>query len=200
MAKVGKWAKFKILNFFDAFLKRKMRVSYLRGKQMEFTTKELASLFNVSHRSIRAWATRGMPKKAPGRFEGLPAIKWYAENIFMPEAAESKDLLSKAEAERLMLNLKAELLQVQVDAEKGKLVEVEKVKRDWGEVATASKAMLLNIPYRLSAIVATMTDEREIRNALKTEIRSQLFAFADGKCECKHCGGSLWNPNDEDKV
>lgn len=82
---------------------------------MEFKTKELASLFNVTDRTIRSWATRGMPKIANGRFDGLPVIRWYAENIFIPEAAESRDLLSKAEAERLMLNLRAELLQIEVD-------------------------------------------------------------------------------------
>jgi phage terminase Nu1 subunit (DNA packaging protein) len=167
---------------------------------MEFKTKELASLFEVSDRSIRLWANKGMPKIAPGRFDGLSAVRWYAENIFMPEAAESRDLLSKAEAERLMLNLKAELLQVEVDREKGKFVEVEKVKRDWIDVATAAKAMLQNIPYRLSAIISTMTDEREIRNTLKTEIRNILNLFAEGENRCRHCGGQLWNPKDESKI
>jgi phage terminase Nu1 subunit (DNA packaging protein) len=167
---------------------------------MEFTTKQNIRFIWSIRPNNKGMGHQGDAKIAPGKFDGLAVIKWYAENVFLAEAAESRDLLSKPEAERLMLNLKAELLQVEVDREKGKFVEVEKVKKEWVEVATAAKAMLQNIPYRLAAIVATLDNETEIRNTLKTEIRNILNLFAEGKNECRHCGGQLWNPADENKI
>jgi phage terminase Nu1 subunit (DNA packaging protein) len=167
---------------------------------MEFKTKELASLFEVSDRTIRLWANKGLPKISAGKFDGLSAVRWYAENVFMPEAAESKDLLSKAEAERLMLNLKAELLQVEVDRERGKFVEAEKVKRDWIRIAQAVKTTLYGIPFRLSAIVATMDNESEIRKMIKQEVNRALTEISEGNSACPHCNGQLWNPADENKI
>jgi terminase small subunit / prophage DNA-packing protein len=165
---------------------------------MELSTKQLSDLFQVSDRTIRSWATRGMPRKAPGRFEGLEAVRWYAENIFIPEAAESRDLLSKAEAERLMLNLKAELLQVEVDREKGKLVPLEEVKADWIRIAQAVKTTLYGIPFRLAAIIATVDNENEIRKMIKSEVNRALTEISEGNSLCPGCGCKLWPEDDQE--
>jgi phage terminase Nu1 subunit (DNA packaging protein) len=167
-----------------------------KRRDMEFKTKELAELFEVSDRSIRNWTAKGMPRIAPGRFEGLPVIRWYAENIFLAEAAESRDLLSKPEAERLMLNLKAELLQCEVDREKGKFVEVEEVRADWIRIAQGVKAKLYSIPFRLSALLAGESEEFEIRKMIKQEVNRALDEISQGKNTCPGCGCKLW-PEDE---
>jgi terminase small subunit / prophage DNA-packing protein len=165
---------------------------------VELTTKQLSDLFCISDRTVRNWTAKGMPKIAPGKFDGLAAVRWYAENVFMPEAAESRDLLSKAEAERLMLNLKAELLQVEVDKEKGKLVPLEEIKRDWGRIAQAVKTGLYGIPYRLAAILATVDNESEIRKMIKQEVNRSLDEISAGNSACPGCGCKLWPEDDQE--
>ncbi len=58
--------------------------------------------------------------------------------------------------------------------EKEKLIEKDKVEREFYEVALLLKENLLNIPMRISGDLAGKSDEFEIRQILEEEIRTSL--------------------------
>jgi hypothetical protein len=134
-------------------------------------------------------------KKTKDKPQDETALKEYLkETLGDTENCDFSELQRRNELEKLLL---ARIKRAEIEKE---LVPVKKVMKDWGEIATATKAMLMNLPYRLAAIVATMDGETEIRNLLKAEIRHHLTAFAEGKNACPHCGKQLWDPDDESKI
>jgi hypothetical protein len=71
------------------------------------------------------------------------------------------------------------LLEAKAKAEIGELVPVEEVKTEAFNVARVVRNNLLNIPDRVSALLASMNDTEKIHETLTEEIRVALEGLAD---------------------
>ncbi|MBV0900103.1 MAG: hypothetical protein KTV77_05280 [Wolbachia endosymbiont of Fragariocoptes setiger] len=69
---------------------------------------------------------------------------------------------------------RGKLLEAKAKAEIGELVRVEEVKRDAFNTARVVRNNLLNIPDRVSALLASMSDAERIHETLAEEIRAAL--------------------------
>lgn len=78
----------------------------------------------------------------------------------------------EAKVEREHENIK--LLRAKANAEVGKLVDVESVKKEAFTMARKVRDGLLNLPDRLAAMFASNSDEKEIHNLLTKEINFVL--------------------------
>lgn len=69
---------------------------------------------------------------------------------------------------------KGKILETKAKAEIGELVSVEEVKTEAFNVARVVRNNLLNIPDRVSALLASMSDTEKIHETLTEEIRTAL--------------------------
>jgi hypothetical protein len=69
---------------------------------------------------------------------------------------------------------KAKLRKMEYDVRMGKLVEAELVKQRWSAVLRLIVDRILAWPNRLAPEVATLTDERQVREAILREARALI--------------------------
>lgn len=112
----------------------------------------------------REWAanTQGGRGASPQRL---------ASGIDLPDAIEAADY-NTSRAKREAYN--AELARLEVEEKQGQLVAADDVKKTAFAVARQVRDGLLNIPDRVSAELAAMTDQFEIHRRLTIEIRKAL--------------------------
>lgn len=76
---------------------------------------------------------------------------------------------------------RGKLLEAKAKAEIGELVAVEEVKRDAFNVARVVRNNLLNIPNRVSALLASLSDTEKIHMELTEEITNSLEELSNTK-------------------
>jgi hypothetical protein len=133
-------------------------------------------------------------KQALSQIIGKPRSKGPAAPKITPvkESKRPAGFVPRAEAEEKIANLKAALLQIEVQKERGELKLAEDIKKEWIAMVTAIKNTLVGLPNRISALVAVSSDQRECRKIIESEVRHALTSLADGVGEpCPHCGREL---------
>jgi hypothetical protein len=88
--------------------------------------------------------------------------------------------LSFHEARTVKERYKAALLKIEFDEKMGALVDAEKVKLTAYNTARQVRDALLNIPTRISAILAAESDQNRVAEILTGEIRQALEALTKG--------------------
>lgn len=78
---------------------------------------------------------------------------------------------------------RGKLLEAKAKAEIGELVAVEEVKNEAFNVARVVRNNLLNIPNRVSALLASLSDTEKIHMALTEEITNSLQELSNAKFE-----------------
>ncbi len=76
---------------------------------------------------------------------------------------------------------RGKLLEAKVKAEVGKFVSIEEVKTEAFNVARVVRNNLLNIPNRVSALLASLSDTEKIHMALTEEITNSLQELSNAK-------------------
>ncbi|WP_265030313.1 hypothetical protein [Wolbachia endosymbiont (group A) of Philonthus cognatus] len=76
---------------------------------------------------------------------------------------------------------RGKLLEAKVKAEVGKFVSIEEVKTEAFNVARVVRNNLLNIPNRVSALLASLSDTEKIHMALTEEITNSLQELSNTK-------------------
>lgn len=126
------------------------------------------------------------PQQRRGRAEPAPAAGAAPQPTARPAASDAAagntvDLPTlllrtriKSEAER------ARLLEIKAKVEAGKFVDVDEVRIEAFNTGRQVRDALLNIPSRLSAVLAAETDERACFALLDREIREALIELTGG--------------------
>lgn len=96
------------------------------------------------------------------------------------DAVRSDPNLSRGEAERLIAVSKAKLLALDVEEREGSLVEVEAVERRLFESGRRVRDLLLGIPVRIAADLASSDDPVQISIILQGAINETLGELANG--------------------
>ncbi len=76
---------------------------------------------------------------------------------------------------------RGKLLEARVKAEVGKFVSIEEVKNEAFNEARVVRNNLLNIPNRVSALLASLSDTEKIHMALTEEITNSLEELSNAK-------------------
>ena len=76
-------------------------------------------------------------------------------------------------------HIEAELKQIELDERRGRLVVAAEVVAVVSDAATTLRAQLESLPDRLAPMLATVTDEQQIRAALADEVEMVLAGMSD---------------------
>ena len=83
---------------------------------------------------------------------------------------------SYAQARLADMVFRAKLRRLEFDTRQGKLIEAAIVKERWATILVVLKERVLAVPDKLAPEVTALTDERQVRDALKREMHALLKA------------------------
>ena len=139
----------------------------------KLSRKDTAKAFFVNPRTVTRWHQDGMPRNDDGTYNLPECIAWRLDRLTedMPagdETEESAKWLAEFRKERATLaRMKREHLE-------GRLVDIDEVQQDAFNKGRQIRDTLLNLPARLSAILAAESDGAKIDEILTKEIKQAL--------------------------
>ncbi|MFP3031641.1 MAG: hypothetical protein ACEY3M_11075 [Wolbachia sp.] len=156
---------------------------------MKITQAEWAREKGFSRQYVYSLVKKGIVELEDGLInreqanEAVAAIRDPSQPLRRKNYSESGEKLStillktriKNETER------GKLLEAKVKAEIGKFVSIEEVKTEAFNVARVVRNNLLNIPNRVSALLASLSDTEKIHMALTEEITNSLQELSNTK-------------------
>lgn len=114
-----------------------------------------------------------------------------AENIIGPDPLpeENPDSIdpnliasaSLVQSNARKAHIAAERAQIELDKEKGNVINFEFVLQIWSEIGSVLRDNLFNIRPRIAALLAAETDEKKVGDMLDHELRAALVGMADDK-------------------
>lgn len=150
---------------------------------MEMTKKELAELTGLTYRQVhnidQKMQQQGQTlfeKGEEGKYKiGVFVQRWVDWRV-QESTADMQDLDQiKARHEAV----KMEKTQLEVDQMNGSLVDVQDVRRLWGDIANTVMTNMIHLPSVLAPMLRGLTDQAVIESLIDTEIRKTLEALAD---------------------
>ena len=89
---------------------------------------------------------------------------------------EGQPPASYAQARLADMVFRAKLRRLEFETRQGKLIEAAIVKERWATILVVLKERVLAVPDKLAPEVTALTDERQVRDALKREMHALLRA------------------------
>ena len=102
--------------------------------------------------------------------------RWVAYNIANEAKGEQLDL-EKVKAKHEAI--KAEKTQLEVDRMRGELVDVQDVRKLWGDIAGTVTQSLLNLPSKVAPMLRMMDNVELIASIIDEDVRKILNEIAD---------------------
>jgi phage terminase Nu1 subunit (DNA packaging protein) len=96
------------------------------------------------------------------------------ETTAVPSPDAGQPATSYAQAKLADMVFRAKLRRLEFETRQGKLIEAETVKTRWASILVEIKERILAMPDRLAPEVTALTDERQVREALKREMHALL--------------------------
>ena len=146
------------------------------------TAKEVAALCGIAERTIRDWANSGtLARRGENEYDAIAAVaKRLSELRERQSDTPVKNLqIRKLAAQTEKLEAEARLLELELAAKKGELIEAISVEQEWQELIARTKTRMLGIPAAIAPALASETNATEVQNLLTKEIRRALSALSN---------------------
>ncbi|TVM04048.1 MAG: hypothetical protein CV087_02330 [Candidatus Brocadia sp. WS118] len=140
--------------------------------------KQLSKILQISQVTLRDWIQKGMPAQRTEKgylCNPDSVFKWREQ--FLAEKKQNSEGYEQARTERMLWL--ARQSQLNYERESSKLVDAESVGQAAFEKARQVRDSLLNIPARISSILAAERDQKRVKEILTNEIRQCLEALSD---------------------
>ena len=160
-----------------------MIVTSVPLEQIEISSSELATLFNVSDRWIRELAkTEVIPQRKHGRFNLHDAVRAYV--TFLRKGSPSNGHAKSTEVDyntekALLTKAQREKAELEVSVLRGELHRGEDVRAVMGAMIMACKSRITAIPSKIAPQLLAQTEIPVIQDMLRREIDETLTELAD---------------------
>ena len=143
--------------------------------QVILTTKQILFNFSISREQLRRWSEKGLQKVGRGQFDLKAVIQFRDENIL----GNGNDEMKKVRLRREKAVAKRQEL-ITSEMERS-LIPREQAFAWLGQMISESRAVFLQIPYRLMEPLAHENDPKAVFSILKREIYDGLNRLGQGK-------------------
>jgi predicted site-specific integrase-resolvase len=157
------------------------RVSkYIKDGTLKKSVKKNGRRYDIDLKAAKKELGKNLDqgRKIKARIAGSPAASG-REETESQAVAKSKDGLDFQTARSVNEQYKAALKKLEFDERKGKLVNIDEIKRIGFEAAKQFKEHAMAIPERCAAILAVTDDQEECKRILQKEIRIILENLSD---------------------
>ena len=144
----------------------------MKQQQLFGSRQVLAGMLNLTERRVTELIKTGiLPRRTPSGFDLVGSVRGYIGCL----KTEPNNLKS----ERLRhQKIKSDLLALALEEKTGKRVERDAVAKKLFELTRRTRDGLLNVPARLSGILAAETDQEVVFRLLTEEIQQCLLDLA----------------------
>lgn len=143
---------------------------------MEVSTDEIATVFDVTRRSIQSWARAGMPRSGRGKYPLAKCVRWVVQR-WQSRATTGADAARKAREKWLRAKAGRESLKLR--NERQEVMPVAVVDKAAFEAGRQIRDQVQSIADRCAPLVAAESDQHECRMILRREIDYILQGLAD---------------------
>ncbi len=151
---------------------------------MGMTKKELATVAGYTYRRLYD-IDRDQPKdkklfveSEDGKYDlALFVQRWVEYNVHQETAGGGTDDLDTVKARHEVI--KAEKTQLEVDKMRGQLIDVQDVRRLWGDIANNVMQNMIHLPSKVAPMLCMMDNTETIASIIDTEVRKVLNDIAD---------------------
>lgn len=138
----------------------------------------IAKLFDLTERRVHQLVKeRVLPRSSRGNYELVSCIKGYI-NYLRERSLGAVDIEENnpniANERARLIKMQADRLAMEIDEEKGRLLDAEKAIRAWDNLIARCRAVLLGIPNRLANQVVAINNAKEVAQLLKKAIYEAL--------------------------
>lgn len=139
---------------------------------------ELASIFDVTERTIQTWAAKacGGKKKV---YDVRVLAKWRCRQL--EEEIQRLRLESGNSAKVRKYEAEARLAEMKVLELEEVLVRSEDVQREWGDAIARAKSKFMALPDRLALELSQQTEPKLVRDRLQEVVIEALTELANSK-------------------
>ena len=146
---------------------------------MGMTKKELATIAGYTYRRLYD-IDRDLPKEKKlfvesedGKYDlAFFVQRWVDYNVHQETAGNDVDDLDIVKARHEVI--KAEKTQLEVDRMRGQLIDVQDVKKLWGDIANTVMQNMVHLPSKVAPMLRMMDNTEVISSIIDTEIRKIL--------------------------
>lgn len=151
---------------------------------MELTKKELANIAGYTYRRLYD-IDRDLPENRKLFVQGKDSSKydlslfvqrWVQYNI---ETHQDETVYDLDEVKAKHEAIKAEKTQLEVDRMRGQLIDLQDVKRLWGDIANTVQQNMMHLPSKLAPMLLMQDNPEIIADIISDEIRKILEIIAD---------------------
>jgi len=140
----------------------------------DFNREEVAELLGITPRRVNQLTNENViPLRKRGCYDLRTAVAGYTK--FLKERNDA----AEAKAKTRMHEAKADLAEMDAATRKGELVEVDEVKKEWGNILKIIQSHVLNIGPKIAPLVEGMDDARKISHIIVNECREFLTDLSD---------------------
>lgn len=147
------------------------------GSQVIVNSEYLAHFFDVTDRTIRQWAERGLPRIKRGQYDLKSAFDWWWLNIAQDRAVSEAGDDSMNEAKRLYWWEKAEGEKMKNKREAGQLIPREEIAVEWAARMAEVANGLQSLSMRLHPLISGK-EQREVRSIVSVNVRQILENYS----------------------
>ena len=148
---------------------------------LELTKKELANAAGYTYRRLYDIDRELPPDKklfvegASGKYELSAFVQRWVE--YNRNESDQVDDLDTVKARHEVV--KTQKTELEVARMRGQLIDVQDVKRLWGDIANTVMQNLIHLPSKVAPLVLMMDNTEIIAQIIETEIRTVLTAIAE---------------------
>lgn len=150
-------------------------------RSVSYPIKTIAEVLDLTERRIRQLVTDGVipANKDRGRYELIPTVRayvhWLRDRSLYGEAKKNKEtVISLDEARRRKVTAEAELAELELEKERGEVVDIAETEKAWTDVLMNVRSKMLSMPTTLAAQIAVETDQKLIKELLTTSVENAL--------------------------
>jgi len=138
----------------------------------------IAKLFSITERRVHQLVQeRVLPKASRGNYELVSCVQGYIKYL-RERSLGSVDLDENnpniANERARLIKMQADKLAMEIDEEKGRLLDADKATRAWDNLIARCRAVLLGIPNKLANQVVAINNPEEVAQLLKKAIYEAL--------------------------
>jgi len=154
-------------------------------RSVSYPIKTIAEVLDLTERRIRQLVTDGVipANKDRGRYELIPTVRayvhWLRDRSLYGEAKKNKEtVISLDEARRRKVTAEAELAELELEKERGEVVDIAETEKAWTDVLMNVRAKMLAMPTTLAAQIAVETDQKIIKELLTNSVENALMELS----------------------